>query len=110
MHPLAVPDSPRRAVRTLVVYLHETNVHLAGWLVQYMNKNPINLASPDSEVRRWRLISQRTVAQHIMFPALAVLIPPFACFGMMPAHAGVLWCSLHQVSCLCRGPLCMRSG
>lgn len=45
-------------MRTLVVYLHETNVHLAGWLVQYMNKNPINLASPDSEVSQQPATSQ----------------------------------------------------
>lgn len=54
-----------RAVRTLVVYLHETNVHLAGWLVQYMNKNPINLASPDSEVGQPQLTSQQLASMHL---------------------------------------------
>lgn len=52
-------------MRTLVVYLHETNVHLAGWLVQYMNKNPINLASPDSEVSQPRLNSQQQPRIHL---------------------------------------------
>lgn len=55
-HARFVPVHAHRACRTLVVYLQETNLSVAQWLVTYMQQNPITLTgtwevSPASSLR-----------------------------------------------------------